>query len=137
MFTLLLLWSLGYSSLWIKKVAGVNVHVVPEVLLEAVVVVAVAAVLPAMTAWLLLLRVQVVSILTPSDSLLTYIQIYGASFVPDFHALKSGSKSFEGRKTGRDLKKSGIFFLVAVSFLLKCFRFGFCTKLNCRPEQKV
>ena len=55
MFTLLLLWNLGYSGLRVKKVAGVNVHIVPEVLLEAVVVVAVAAVLPAMTARLLLL----------------------------------------------------------------------------------
>ncbi len=55
MATLLLLWHLRYSGLRIKKVAGVDVHVVPEVLLEGVVVVAVAAVLSTMTARLLLL----------------------------------------------------------------------------------
>ena len=76
--TLLLLW----GRLRGKEISGVDVDVVPEVLLEAVVVIAAAAtVLTTVTP----LRVRRRRELPPSVSLLTSIEIGGAALVPDPH----------------------------------------------------
>lgn len=77
--TLLLLW----GRLRGKEISGVDVDVVPEVLLEAVVIVAAAAatVLTTVTS----LRVRRRRELPPSVSLLASIEIGGAALVPDPH----------------------------------------------------
>lgn len=78
--TLLLLW----GRLRGKEISGVDVDVVPEVLLEAVVVVAAAAAATVLTT-VTPLRVRRRRELPPSVSLLASIEIGGAALVPDPH----------------------------------------------------
>lgn len=79
--TLLLLW----GRLRGKEISGVDVDVVPEVLLEAVVVVAAAASAATVLTTVTPLRVRRRRELPPSVSLLASIEIGGAALVPDPH----------------------------------------------------
>ena len=93
-------------SLRREKVPGVDVNIVPEILLKAVVVVAAAAVLATVASS------RRICELTPTDPLFADVEILGATFVSDLHTFKSAWGGFT--------KVFKLFFKDFVNFLNLC-----------------
>ena len=85
-----------------EELPGVDVDVVPEVLLEAVVIV--SAVLSSVSVGTERRRLGELS---SPETLLASVKIHRASLVPDLHALKISPERVERRKSSRNFKKSG------------------------------